>query len=58
MKYIIERLKEPSTYRGLALMLAVAGVKVSPEQTDAIATAVVSILAAIEIFRIEKDKAS
>jgi len=58
MKYIIERLKEPSTYRGLAVMLAVAGVKISPEQTDAITAAVVAILAAIEVFRTEKDKAS
>jgi hypothetical protein len=54
MKYILERLKEPSTIRGLSLLLGIIGVKLSPEQTDVITTAVVSLIAAVEIFRKEK----
>lgn len=54
MKFIIERLKEPSTYRGLAVVLGLIGVNLSPEQTSAITTVVGSIVAAIEIFRVEK----
>jgi len=54
MKFVIDRLKEPSTYRGLAVVLGLIGVNLSPEQTNAISVAVAGIIAAIEIFRVEK----
>ena len=36
LAYLIERGKEPSTWRGLALLLTVAGAKLSPEHTELI----------------------
>ena len=35
-KYIKARLKEPSTWRGLCLILTACGVAVSPQQMEAI----------------------
>lgn len=37
--YLLERAKEPSSWRGAIMLLTVAGVGVSPELTDAIITA-------------------
>lgn len=36
MAYLMERLKEPSTWRGLAVLATSAGVALSPEQVAAI----------------------
>ena len=47
MNWIIDRLKEPSTYKGLATLLALAGVVVSPELQAAIALAGPAIAAAV-----------
>lgn len=52
--YIIERGKEPSTYRGLTVLLTVFGVTLSPELTSAIITTGASIFALIDILK--KDK--
>ena len=52
---IIDRLKEPSTYRGLSIILGLIGISVSPEQTNAISVAVGSVIGLIEIFRKEKE---
>lgn len=57
MKTILDRLKEPSTYRGLSLLLGLIGVTVSPEQATAIGTGVAAILSIIEIVRKEKSAA-
>jgi hypothetical protein len=38
MNYIISRLKEASTWRGLILILTAAGVSISPELGEAIVT--------------------
>lgn len=35
-QYIIDRLKEPSTWRGLVLIATALGAKLSPDQTEAI----------------------
>jgi hypothetical protein len=51
---IIEKLKEPSTWRGIVVFLTVFGIKIRPELTDAIVTAGASACAAIEIIRKEK----
>jgi len=56
MSTIIERLKEPSTYRGLALLGAVVGINLSPDLTAAIASAAAAVIGLIEILRREKPK--
>lgn len=35
-KYIMARLSEPSTYRGIVMCLAAFGILISPEQIEAI----------------------
>jgi hypothetical protein len=52
--YIIARLKEPSTYAGIATVLALVGWKLSPELMGAIASAGIAVIALIEIIRREK----
>jgi len=54
MKTIIERLKESSTYRGLAIVGGIVGVNIAPDLAVAIGTAVMSIIGLIEIIRKEK----
>lgn len=54
MKYILARLMEPSTWRGIISLLTVFGVRIAPDQADAIFTAGVSVYSAINIFRKEK----
>lgn len=54
MSFILNRLKQPSTYRGLAVLAGILGYGISPELADAIGITVASALAAIEIFRNEK----
>jgi hypothetical protein len=53
MKNLITRLKEPSTWAGLATTAALAGLVLSPEQWGAISTAVIAAIAVYEIFRPE-----
>ena len=36
MKYIIDRLKEPSSWRGLVMIATAFGVSVSPELMDSV----------------------
>jgi hypothetical protein len=52
--YILARLKEPSTYAGLATVLALVGWKLSPELMGAIASAGIAVIALVEIVRREK----
>lgn len=54
LNYILDRLKEPSTYRGLAILGGIVGISLDPEQWTAIAAAVASIIALVEVFRREK----
>lgn len=53
MKYIFERLQEPSTWRGLALFLGAVGVHLQPELVPAIGTAVTAAIGAVEVIRKE-----
>jgi hypothetical protein len=39
MKYIVERLQEPSTWRGIIMLLTSLGVGIAPEMITAIVTA-------------------
>lgn len=54
MKYILARLFEPSTWRGLVSLATLFGLKIAPDQADAVLTAGVSLYSAINIFRREK----
>ena len=51
MKYFIDRAKEPSTWRGLAVMLGAFGVYANPDAIQQVGVAVAGIISAIEIFR-------
>jgi hypothetical protein len=54
MKYLLERLKEPSTWRGLTLLATTLGLQVSIEYTEAIIST--GLLCAGIIGVITKDK--
>jgi hypothetical protein len=54
MNIILSKLKEPSTYRGLAVLGGLAGLSLSPQHWEAIASAVAGIIGLIEVFRKEK----
>lgn len=58
MNTIIDRLKEPSTQRGISVLLGLVGFHVSPEQSNAILSAVLGLLALIEVFRKETPPAA
>ena len=45
---------QPTTWRGLIGLAGLAGIKISPELTDPIATACGAALLAIEVFRDER----
>ncbi|MDQ3562850.1 MAG: hypothetical protein M3436_01495 [Pseudomonadota bacterium] len=46
-RYLRARLKEPSSWRGLVLLLTSLGVGISPEQADAIVAAGLAVAGAI-----------
>ena len=53
MNNIHARHKEPSTFRGLAILAGRAGFAIEPAQVNAIAAAVAAVIALIEVFRKE-----
>jgi len=52
--YIIERGKEPSTYRGLVLIASSLGAVLNPELAEAIIGAGVGIFGLLQVLRKEK----
>jgi len=54
VEIIIARLKEKSTWAGLATVIALTGLKLDPEQLGAISTAVIGLISLYEVFRKEK----
>ncbi len=50
LAYIVNRLKEPSTYAGLAALLGVVGVKMAPESLQAIVTVLTALAGAIAVL--------
>jgi uncharacterized membrane protein len=52
--YLIERLKEASTWRGLTALLTAVGVALSPEQVNAIVGAGLALMGVLGVFT--KDK--
>ena len=49
-EFIMNRLREPSTWRGLILMLTALGVKLEPQQIEAIVTFGLATVGAIGVF--------
>lgn len=54
MKTILTYLKQESTWRGLVLMLAVAGIQLAPEQQTAIIQAGLGLAGLMIFFRNDK----
>lgn len=54
MDYILERLKEPSTWRGIIALISAAGVALKPEQADKIIALGIALAGLINVFRKEK----
>lgn len=50
VRMLLRRLAEPSTWRGLTLLLTVCGIALSPEQADAIMQAGLAVVGAIGLF--------
>jgi hypothetical protein len=53
MNYILDRLKEPSTWRGILAMVTAVGVKLHPELQEAIISAGLALIGMVNIFRKE-----
>lgn len=56
MNWILERLKEQSTWRGLVLLATALGVKLEPDHAEAIITLGLAIVGFINVLR--KDRAT
>lgn len=50
-KWLMARLKEPSTWKGLAILAGVAGWNIAPEMLTQIGTIVGAVIGAIEVGR-------
>jgi hypothetical protein len=50
LKYVIERLREFSTWRGIAALAATGGVMIAPEQLDAAYKLFVAVLGAVAVL--------
>lgn len=50
LAYIVNRMKEPSTYAGLASILGLVGVNLAPESLTAIISVATAIAAAVAVF--------
>ncbi|WP_198013930.1 hypothetical protein [Desulforegula conservatrix] len=48
-QYIIDRLKEPSTWRGLVLIATALGAKITPDQSEAVIMVGISIAGLIGV---------
>lgn len=57
MTYLLERLKEPSTWRGLFAVLTAVGLKLHPEMQEAILTTGLALIGLINVLRKESDAA-
>ena len=55
--YLLERLKEPSTWRGLTALLTAVGVALSPEQVNAVVSAGLALMGVLGVFTKDKGNA-
>jgi hypothetical protein len=54
IEYLLERLTENSTWRGIILLLTAIGINFTADQTAVIASAGLSLVGAINVIRKEK----
>lgn len=54
MNFILARLKESSTWRGLLILATIAGATLNPEQIEAIVAVGIALGGLVEVFREEK----
>lgn len=54
LKWIIDRAKERSTWIGLTGLLTAAGIALSPEQAEAVATLGVALAGAVAVLTADK----
>jgi hypothetical protein len=54
MNKFLSHLKQPSTFRGLAVLGGLAGLSLSPQHWESIGSAVAAVIALVEIFRNER----
>ena len=54
MTYILDRAKEPSTWRGIILMLTAAGVPIAPELSEAIISIGLALAGLLGILTADK----
>jgi hypothetical protein len=54
MQYLLDRLSETSTWRGITLLLTAFGVNIAPELQGHIITAGLGTVGIINVFRKEK----
>lgn len=52
-KWLLDRAREPSTWKGLALLAGIMGVNVAPELLMQIGTVVGAVIGAIDVGRKE-----
>lgn len=50
MAYLLSRLKEASTWRGIALLLTALGVQVAPEVQEAVISAGIAVAGAVGVL--------
>jgi hypothetical protein len=51
MNYLLDRLKENSTWRGLIMVATAVGLKLDPSQSEAIIAAGLAVVGLINVFR-------
>lgn len=56
MKWLLRRLREPSTWRGLVWLATVAGLSLRPEQAEAIVTAGMALAGLLGVFTTDEPK--
>lgn len=54
LNFILDKLAESSTWRGLAFLASASGIVIVPDQANAIAAAGMAVVGAINVFRKEK----
>lgn len=55
LDYLLNRLSEASTWRGITLLLTAVGISLDPEQATAITGAGLAIVGAINVFKKDAD---
>lgn len=54
LSFILQRLKEATTWKGIIMLLAAAGVTLDPDQIQAIIAAGLALIGVIDVFIKEK----